>query len=287
MPMRLCTYEAAGKIGVGVEVAGQVYPTDYTDMIALIVDGERGLERAQRATDGEPVPIDRLLAPIPRPGKIFGSGINYRAHGDEAPITADVSEPRWDFIKLSSAVIGPGEPIVIPPHDKIIKRPEGFQVDYEVEFVVVIGRRAKNVRRDEAMDYVFGYTLLHDVSARAVQFKNHQIDLGKSFDTFAPMGPVIVTKDEIPDLDRAHITLHLNGQPRQDTYLADQIFPPADSIEWLSSIITLEPGDCLSTGTPGGVGTFREPPEFLKPGDVVTLAETTIGELTNPVVAGE
>src|SRR3712207_833089 len=119
--MRLCTYEAGGQFGVGVEVGGAVYPTGYTDMIALIVDGEEGLAKARAATDGEPVAIDRLLAPIPRPGKIFGSGINYKTHGDEAPITADVSEPRWDFIKLSTAVIGPGEPIVIPPHDKVIK----------------------------------------------------------------------------------------------------------------------------------------------------------------------
>jgi 2-keto-4-pentenoate hydratase/2-oxohepta-3-ene-1,7-dioic acid hydratase in catechol pathway len=285
--MRLCTYVSGEQVGVGVEREGAVYPTGYTDMLDLIRDGDEGLARAKAAAEAaEPVAVDRYLAPIPRPGKIFGAGMNFAAHAAEAPVKADVSEPRWDFIKLSTAVIGPGEPIVIPPHDKIIKRPEGFQVDYEVEFVAVIGKTAKGVSRDEAMDYVFGYTLHQDVSARAVQFKNHQIDIGKSFDTFAPMGPVIVTKDEIPDLDKAHITLRLNGELRQESYLADFIHPVPVSIEWLSSVITLEPGDCLSMGTPGGVGTFREPPEFLKPGDVVTIAEDTIGELTNPVVAG-
>jgi 2-keto-4-pentenoate hydratase/2-oxohepta-3-ene-1,7-dioic acid hydratase in catechol pathway len=285
--MRLCTYETGGQVGVGVERDGKVYPTPYTDMIALIRDGEEGLARAKAAADAsEPIAVDRYLAPIPRPGKIFGAGMNFATHAAEAPVKADVSEPRWDFIKLSTAVIGPGEPIVIPPHDKIIKRPGGFQVDYEVEFVVVIGKTAKGVSQAEAMDYVFGYTLHQDVSARAVQFKNHQIDIGKSFDTFAPMGPVIVTKDEIPDLDKGHITLRLNGELRQEAYLSDFIHSVPVSIEWLSSVITLEPGDCLSTGTPGGVGTFREPPEFLKPGDVVTIAEDTIGELTNPVVAG-
>jgi 2-keto-4-pentenoate hydratase/2-oxohepta-3-ene-1,7-dioic acid hydratase in catechol pathway len=284
--MRLCTYQAGDTIEVGVERGGQVYPTGYTDMIALIRDGDAGLTAAAKALDRAPIQIDRLLAPIPRPGKIFGGGMNYRTHWAEAPVQVDVSEPRWDFIKLSTAVIGPGEAIVIPPHDKLIKREGGFQVDYEVEFVAVIGKVAKGVSRAEAMNYVFGYTLHHDVSARAVQMKNSQVDIGKSFDTFAPMGPVIVTKDEIPDVDKAHITLHLNGEIRQEAYLSDLIHGIDASIEWLSSVITLEPGDCLSTGTPGGVGFFRDPQEFLKPGDVVTLREDTIGELTNPVVAG-
>ncbi|HEU5430534.1 MAG TPA: fumarylacetoacetate hydrolase family protein, partial [Thermomicrobiales bacterium] len=131
--------------------------------------------------------------------------------------------------------------------------------------------------------------------SRAVQFgvdplaadkKWLQADLGKNFDTFAPMGPVIVTKDEIPDLARAHLRCWVNGELRQETTLALQLFPVPVVIEWISSIITLQPGDCLSTGTPGGIGTFMNPPQYLKAGDVVTVAEDTIGELTNPVVAG-
>ena len=294
--MRSCTYERGGAVHVGVEVDGRVHPTPYRDMLELIGDGEAGLERARAATTGDPVEPDRLLAPLPRPGTIFGSGVNYKAHADEEPGAHHPTEPRIDFIKLPSAVIGPGVPIVIPPHDRVIKRPQGFQVDYEVEFGVVIGRTCKGVSRETALDCVFGYTLFNDVGSRAVQFgvdpfaggKNwYQADLGKNFDTFAPMGPVIVTKDEFPDLARAHIRCWVNGELRQDATLAQQLFPIPVVIEWISSIITLRPGDCLSTGTPGGIGTFMDPPQYLQPGDVVTVAEDTIGELTNPVVAGE
>ncbi|MDQ3411633.1 MAG: fumarylacetoacetate hydrolase family protein [Chloroflexota bacterium] len=288
--MRLCTYERHGKIGVGVEAGGEVHATTDTDMLDLIRDGEAGLERARAAANGPAVTVDRMLAPLLRPGKTFGSGVNYKAHGEEEGTHAVLPvEPRIDFIKLPNTVIGPGEPIVIPTADRVIIRPDGYQVDYEVEFGVVIGKRAKNVSQADALDYVFGYTVFNDVSARGVQFgpgKWLQADLGKNFDTFCPMGPVIVTRDEIPDLARAHITATVNGEPRQDAYLSQQIFPIPVVIEWISSIITLEPGDCLMTGTPAGIGTFRDPPLFLKPGDVVTVAEDTIGELTNPVVAG-
>jgi 2-keto-4-pentenoate hydratase/2-oxohepta-3-ene-1,7-dioic acid hydratase in catechol pathway len=293
--VRLCTYEAGSRTGVGVERDGRVFPTGYADMLTLIRDGAAGLARAAEAAAGEPIAVDRLLAPIPRPGTIFGSGVNYKAHAEEEPDAHYPSEPRIDFIKLSSAVIGPGEPIVIPPHDRVIKRPQGFQVDYEVEFGVVIGKTCKNATRENAQDYVFGYTLVHDVGSRAVQFgvdplpggRFHlQADLGKNFDTFAPIGPVIVTKDEFPDLAQAHIRCWVNGELRQDATLAQQIFPIPVVLEWISSIITLQPGDMLSSGTPGGIGAFMDPPRYLQPGDVVKIAEDTIGELENPVVAG-
>ena len=289
--MRLCSYEQGGEAGVGVQVDGRIYPTAYRDMMALIWDGEAGLVRAREATNGSPIEIDRLLAPLPRPGVIFGSGVNYRSHGDEEPGFVFPDEPQIDFIKLPTAVVGPGEDILIPPHDRVIKRPDGFKVDYEVEFGVVIGRRAKNVRQADALNHVFGYTVFNDVGSRAVQFPKRegggrQADLGKNFDTFMPMGPVIVTPDEIPDLGRAHITATVNGELRQDAYLSEQLFPVPVLIEWISSIITMEPGDCISTGTPAGCGTFMRPPVFLQPGDVVTVAEETIGELTNRVAAG-
>jgi 2,4-didehydro-3-deoxy-L-rhamnonate hydrolase len=295
--MRLCTFEANGQSAVGVERDGQVWPTGYADMLALIADGDAGLARASaHAAAAAPIVPDRLQAPIPRPGVIFGSGVNYRAHGDEEPGAHTPTEPRIDFIKLPGAVIGPDAPIVIPPADGVIRRPQGFQVDYEVEFGVVIGRRCKGTTQADALDCVFGYTLFNDVGSRAVQFgvdplvgdrKWLQADLGKNFDTFAPMGPVIVTKDEIPDLSRAHLRCWVNGELRQETTLALQLFPAPVVIEWISSIITLQPGDCLSTGTPGGIGTFMDPPRYLKPGDVVTVAEDTIGQMTNPVVAGD
>jgi 2-keto-4-pentenoate hydratase/2-oxohepta-3-ene-1,7-dioic acid hydratase in catechol pathway len=292
--MRLCTYEANGSTGVGVERDGAVYPTAFSRMIDLIEAGDAGLARAAEATNGEPIAIDRLLAPLPRPGVIFGSGVNYKAHAEEEPGASTPTEPRIDFIKIPNAVIGPNEPIVIPPQT-VIAREQGYQVDYEVEFGVVMGKRCRNATRENALDHVFGYTLFNDVGSRSVQFGvDHfaggrnwlQADLGKNFDTFSPMGPVIVTKDEIPDLAKAHIRCWVNGEQRQDSTLALQIFPIPVVIEWISSIITMWPGDCISTGTPGGIGLFLDPPRFLEPGDVVTVAEETIGELTNPVVAG-
>jgi 2-keto-4-pentenoate hydratase/2-oxohepta-3-ene-1,7-dioic acid hydratase in catechol pathway len=285
--MRLVTYESGGQAGVGAQDGDRVFATDYADMIDLIRDGDRGLERAAAAVNSGPtVSYDRLLAPIPRPGKIFGCGVNYRSHGDEDPDFVFADEPCIDFIKLPSAVVGPGADIVIPRHDGVIKRAKGFDVDYEVELGVVFGRNAKNVSQADALDHVFGYTLFNDVGARAVQFKNRQADLGKNFDSFAPMGPCIVTKDELPDLAKVHIQSIVNNELRQDAYGTDMINSVPVLIEWITSIISCYPGDCISTGTPAGCGTFLRPPVFLKPGDLVTVRETTIGELTNRVVAG-
>jgi 2-keto-4-pentenoate hydratase/2-oxohepta-3-ene-1,7-dioic acid hydratase in catechol pathway len=143
------------------------------------------------------------------------------------------------------------------------------------------------VTREDALDHVFGYTVFDDVGSRSVQFHNGQRDLGKNFDTFCPMGPCIVTRDDLPGWEAVRIQSHVNGELRQDALVGEQIGPPPVAIEWLSSIITLEPGDCLMTGTPAGCGTFMDPPRFLQPGDVVTVSASGIGELTNPVVAGE
>src|SRR5262245_10946972 len=130
--MRLCTYQRGETVGVGVQLDGQIYPTTYTDMLALIRDGDAGLNAARNATTGNPIPVDRLLAPIPRPGTIFGSGVNFRSHGDEEPGFVFPDEPQIDFIKTPNAVVGPAVDIVIPPHDRIIVRPDGYKVDYEV-----------------------------------------------------------------------------------------------------------------------------------------------------------
>jgi 2-keto-4-pentenoate hydratase/2-oxohepta-3-ene-1,7-dioic acid hydratase in catechol pathway len=200
------------------------------------------------------------------------------------------------FIKLASSIVGPDAEIVIPPYDDVIRRVPGetagplreygFAVDYEVELGVVLGRRAKNVPAEEALDHVFGYTVINDVGSRSVQFHNAQVDLGKNFDTFCPMGPCIVTRDELPDWAAIRIQSHVNGELRQDTLVGEQLGPPPAAIEWLSSVITLEPGDILSTGTPAGCGTFMDPPRFLQPGDSVTVSASGIGELTNAVVQG-
>jgi 2-keto-4-pentenoate hydratase/2-oxohepta-3-ene-1,7-dioic acid hydratase in catechol pathway len=294
--MRIVQYASGATTGCGVEVDGQVFAVGYADTLGLIRDGQRGLEAAAGTAEGaDPVSVDRILAPLTNPGKIFGSGVNYASHGDEEPGFVFPDEVVWDFIKLSSAIVGPGDAIVIPPTDDVIvRRPDGaaqfsehgFAVDYEVELGVVLGTTAKNVRREDALEHIFGYTVFNDVGARSVQFHNGQRDLAKNFDTFCPMGPCIVTRDELPDWEAIRIQSHVNGELRQDALVGEQLGPPPVAIEWLSSVITLHPGDCLMTGTPAGCGTFMQPPRFLQPGDVVTVSASGIGELTNPVEQG-
>ena len=175
-------------------------------------------------------------------------------------------------------MIGPGDPIVIP-------RPE-TKTDYEVELAMVIGRTLKRASADTALDAVFGWTILHDVSARDVQFKDMQITLGKNPDTFAPIGPEIVTRDELGDWSTLHLSTTLNGETMQDSPTSGMLFPPGRLLEFLTALVTLEPGDVVTTGSPSGVGCFRDPPVYMKPGDEVTVRVDRIGELTNPVVAG-
>jgi 2-keto-4-pentenoate hydratase/2-oxohepta-3-ene-1,7-dioic acid hydratase in catechol pathway len=276
--MRLVTYTRGGETAVGVRRDGGVVATGYSDLLSLILDGERGLERAREAAGrGEPDEPERILAPIERPGKILCSGINYASHKQENPDAVFPEEPFF-FSKLPSAVIGPGEPIVIPRPDT--------QTDYEVELALVIARTASRVRAEDALGHVFGYTVLNDVSARDIQFRDAQITLGKGVDTFAPLGPEVVTADEIPDPQALRVSAHLNGEPMQSAPTSDMIFPVARLLEFLTSLVTLHPGDVVSTGTPAGVGTFRNPPVWLQPGDEITVEVDRIGRLTNPVAAG-
>jgi 2-keto-4-pentenoate hydratase/2-oxohepta-3-ene-1,7-dioic acid hydratase in catechol pathway len=295
--VRLVQFLNGDQLGVGVLRDDEVVYAGYPDMLAFIQDGDRALDRARAAlATGRPVRYDKLAAPITNAGKIFGSGPNYLGHGKEDPEWVPAEEPQWDFIKLTSSVTGPYDDIVLPPADDIIRRgpgsparfaeEHGFAVDYEVEFGVVMGRRARNVRREDAMDHVFGYTIIDDVGSRSVQFHFNQRDLGKNFDTFCPMGPCIVTRDEIPDIRQVRIESFVNGERRQSELVADQLNLPDVAIEWLSSVITLDPGDILSTGTPAGCGTFMDPPTFLKAGDVVRCTATGIGHIENRVVAG-
>ena len=216
----------------------------------------------------------RLLAPIPRPGKILCSGINYRSHLQENPKAVLPEEPFF-FAKMPSAVIGPNQPIKYPRHSK--------QVDYEIELAVVIGKTMKHTKEADVLEHVFGYTILHDVSARDVQFRDNQITLGKNFDTFCPIGPCVVTRNEIPHPDRIALKTFLNGQVMQDGSTSDWLFSLPQLLSFLSQRITLEPGDIVSTGTPAGVGVFRRPPIFLQPGDVVRLEADQIGTLQNAV----
>jgi 2,4-diketo-3-deoxy-L-fuconate hydrolase len=275
--VRLVSYRAAGTTGVGVRRDGAVFDAGYAEMHALIADGPAGLERAAAAAEAsDPIAGATLLAPI-RPGKILCSGVNYASHAEENPDATMPEEPFF-FSKLPSAVIGPGEAIRIP-------RPTTL-TDYEVELSMVIGRRGYRIPEERALEHVFGWTILHDVSARDVQFKDMQITLGKNPDTFSPIGPEIVTADELGDWSTLRLSTTLNGGVMQDASTSEMLFPPARLLAFLTDLITLEPGDVVTTGSPAGVGFFRHPPIYLKPGDVVTVSVDRIGELTNPVEAG-
>jgi len=216
-------------------------------------------------------------APVPRPGKIVCIGLNYRDHAAESGLA--VPEKPVVFSKFSSCVIAPGEEVVIPTTSE--------KVDYEAELAVVIGRHAKHVKASDAYDYVLGYTAFNDVTARDFQFGDGQWQRGKSCDTFAPMGPTIVTTDEIPDPHTLRISLKLNGNTMQDSNTNQLIFGIPQLIEFITASTTLEPGDVIATGTPAGVGFARKPPVFLKPGDVMDVSIEKIGGLGHPVVSAK
>jgi acylpyruvate hydrolase len=252
-----------------------------TDMIEFLKGGVTTLQMAEKAiTTASPEAIlDRsvvtLKAPILRPGKIICLGVNYRDHAEES----NQPLPPYPivFSKYANTVIGPGEAIVLP---KVTD-----QVDYEAEFGVVIGQPARNVSEAEALDYVAGYVPFNDVSARDYQARTSQWTIGKTFDTFGPMGPALVTADEIPDPHNLDIRLRLGDEVMQSSNTGFLIFRVDFLIAYLSAVMTLEPGDLIATGTPGGVGAARQPQRFLQPGDVVSIEIEGLGTLVNPVVA--
>jgi 2-keto-4-pentenoate hydratase/2-oxohepta-3-ene-1,7-dioic acid hydratase in catechol pathway len=227
---------------------------------------------------GKTVKPHKLLAPI-APANLLCIGLNYRRHAEESK--AAVPEYPVVFMKATTAVQNPGDPIVLPRHLR------SDEVDYECELAVVIGKHCKNVSRENALDYVLGYTCANDVSARDWQIKRggSQWCRGKTFDTFAPLGPCLVWKDEIPDPGALKIRTILNGQVMQDSPCNDFIFEVPSVIAFLSGSTTLLPGTVILTGTPHGVGFARKPPVFLQPGDIVTIEIDKIGSLTNPVIA--
>jgi 2,4-diketo-3-deoxy-L-fuconate hydrolase len=272
--MRVATFRVGDRVGVGVRRDEAIVDTGYTDMHDAIREGFDAL--ASAAEHGEAVEGATLLAPL-RPGKILCSGVNYASHAEENPDAVMPTEPFF-FSKLPSAVIGPGEPIRIPR--------ESTLTDYEVELAMVIGTRGYRIAEERALDHVFGWTILHDVSARDVQFKDNQLTLGKNPDTFAPLGPEIVTADELGDWSTLRVSTKLNGQVMQDEATSTMLFSPGRLLASLSDLITLEPGDVVTTGSPAGVGCFRDPPVYLHPGDTVTVSVDRIGDLTNPVTAG-
>ena len=279
--MKLVTFDSrdgarpGALAGEDVVDLGAVAPT----MRALIEGGAAMLARAREALPSAPrlrLGDVRLLAPIPDPSKVLCSGINYRGHAAENP-NAKMPEEPFFFAKLPSSVVGPDAVIPFPAKTK--------QLDYEVEFAAVIGARLTRASEEEVMPAIFGYTLLNDVSARDVQFKDNQITLGKNFDAFAPIGPCIVTVDDMLRPDQIRLRTRLNGRTLQDGSTADWLFSLPRLVASLSAVMTLLPGDIVTTGTPAGVGLFQNPQVFMWPGDVIEIEAEGIGILRNTIAA--
>jgi 2-keto-4-pentenoate hydratase/2-oxohepta-3-ene-1,7-dioic acid hydratase in catechol pathway len=216
-----------------------------------------------------------MAIPIERPGKIICVGLNYRDHAEEQGV--DLPTAPLLFAKWNNTLIGPGEPIVIPP---IVTK-----TDYEAELGVVIGSQVSRVSAENALEVVAGYICVNDVSARDLQFADGQWSRGKSPDTYCPVGPQLVPRDEIPDPQNLKIRAILNGEAMQDSTTANMVFGVAEIIAYVTQTITLEPGDLIATGTPAGVGAFRDPKVFMQPGDEITIEIEGLGSLTNPVTA--
>lgn len=290
--MRLVTFYTENETRLGaiqgdsiVDLAA-VDPTLPSDMVAFLRGGEVAMTRARHAlASGEgpayPLATTRLAAPIPRPSKVIGIGLNYSDHAAESGLP--LPKRPVVFAKFPSSVIGPGETITWSTEVT-------EQVDYEAELAVIIGRIAKNVALADAMRYIAGYACANDVSARDVQSGARsdagQWVRGKSLDTFCPLGPMLVTRDEVPDPGQLWIRCELNGQYMQNSSTSKLIFDVPTLVSFLSHSFTLEPGDVILTGTPPGVGSARKPPVWLKPGDVVAIEVEGLGRLENPVSAG-
>lgn len=287
--MRLVTFEVGSQAHVGVWIDDAIADLTAADpAVATMIDVIRGgQDLASLAAGATTVPASavRLLAPIPRPPKnVLAVGRNYHEHarefsdsGFDASEQKSVPDHPIFFTKAPTSVIGP-EQAIDTSND-----PTGT-TDYEGELGVVIGRPGLRIPRSEAMGHVFGYTVINDVTARDLQKRHVQWHVGKSPDTFCPMGPCLVTADEFGDIGAARLTTHVNGQLRQDALVAELIFDIPALIETVSGVMTLEPGDIIATGTPVGVGIGFDPPIYLQPGDVVEVAVTGIGTLRNPVI---
>ncbi|MEA2780781.1 MAG: hypothetical protein QOK29_2325 [Rhodospirillaceae bacterium] len=263
----------------------RLFSPQYADLLSLIGQALEG--DCKTLLDGSPVsgPV-RLLAPIPRPRRnIFCVGKNYREHAhefagsgfDSSAGAGAIPDAPIIFSKVPETVIGPGDAI---EYDPAVSE----AIDYEAELAVIIGKGGRRISKSDAMDHVWGYTIVNDVTARDVQSRLKQWLVGKSFDTFCPMGPWAVTKDEI-DLNDTTVRTWVNGELRQDANTRDLIFDVPTIIETISAGVTLYPGDVIATGTPAGVGIGFKPPKFLRNGDVVKLEISGIGQLENAVRA--
>lgn len=283
--MKLVTYDGGQGPRLGliannavIDLADATNGALPADMRGFLEMGDAGLQQAQSLSHAQGRPLNevRVMAPILNPSKIVAIGLNYMDHCREQGIQPP--KRPTTFTKFPSSIIGPG--------DEIRWNSDLTQkVDWEVELAVVIGKKARNVSAADALDYIAGYTICHDVSARDLQLeKGDQWIVGKSLDTFCPLGPVLVTKDEIRDPHNLSLRCLVNGKAVQDSNTKELIFNIPYLIEFLTKGITLLPGDVVTTGTPDGVGAFLKPPVFLKDGDEVTVEIEGIGTMTNRCV---
>jgi len=287
--MKLITFRQNGTVKAGVLTNNDriIVKDDGADAayaVRHLIEGETGVGSWHGGEASLDLSDVELLAPIPDPRRnIFCVGKNYYAHakefndsGFDSSTKEEVPSVPVIFTKATTSVIGPNAPILsaMDPTDS---------VDYECELCFVIGKKAHKVTKADCFDYIFGYTILNDVTARYLQQRHNQWFLGKSLDSFAPMGPSIVTIDEIGDITTSTISTTVNGEVRQQAKIADLIFDIPTLMETLTATMTLLPGDIIATGTPVGVGLGFKPPKFLKAGDMVSVAVDSIGTLTNPV----
>ena len=276
--MKLVTFAYRNTILPGVLVDGGVVEIGFGSILELLETGNAGFEiAAEEVLDETPIPLAdiQLLPPIFRPGKVLAIGKNYHAHAAEMDSVAP--EFPMVFNKTHTSLIGDGQSITIPTS---VEKP-----DYEGELVVVIGKKCHGVTSEFALDYVTGYMVGNDVSARGWQRRTSQFAMGKMVDTFGPVGPVMVTADEIADVQNLRVRTWLNGELMQDGNTKNMIFSVAHIISYISQVVTLEVGDMIFTGTPEGVGAGRKPPVWLSAGGEVVVEVEGIGRLTNPITS--
>jgi len=295
--MRLARYQQSNMESYGVLVDHEIIcllalpkalkyspPLNFSQLIALGNNGTKIVEQMMKSStqkEKRDATIDlddvTLLAPILEPPKIVCLGLNYKDHAEEQG--KNTPDEPVIFMKPRTAIVGPGQPIIRP---KLVK-----QLDYEAELAIVIGEKGKNIPVSEAKRYVFGYTVFNDVSARDIQFKDKQWTRGKSFDTFAPMGPCITTTNQVKNPNNLVVRTRVNDELRQNSSTKNMVFNVYEIIHHLSQVMTLEAGDVIATGTPAGVGVFMKPkPKFLSPGDLVEVEIDKIGTLRNTVSKG-
>jgi len=280
--MRFVTFEHQGVRQPGLVIDESVVSlvnAGFPDILSILRGGagagRRIAEFAAAPAPCHPLASVRLCAPIPDPTKILCMGLNYRDHAEEAKL--EVPKCPVLFPKYANTVIGSGEDIVLPKNSR--------KPDFEAELGFVIGKRCRHVKAEDWREYVFGYMNCNDVSARDFQMAVSQWTMGKNFDTFAPMGPWLVSADEIDDPHNLNISLTLDGETMQNSNTRELIFKIPETVEFLSSVMTLEPGDVVLTGTPAGVGFSRKPPRWLAPGMEVVVRIDGLGELRNRCVA--